>query len=121
MDASGQALFGPHGCVADRVRLAGTPWRRLRGLLGRRRLEPAEALILSPCSQVHTVGLRFPIDAVFCDRDLLVLHVATLRPFRLSPRVLGAWCCIELAAGRAQESGVERGARLEIRPPERAP
>src|SRR5437667_363339 len=46
----------------------------MRGLLGRDRLEPGEGLLLRPASAVHTFFMRFPIDAVFLDRGLVVLR-----------------------------------------------
>lgn len=100
--------------VASVVRTAVTPWSRLRGLLGRPRLADGEALLLHPCSQVHTFGLRYPIDTVFCDRDLTVLAVQTLGPRRLSRHVRGARCCFELPAGTASAAGVAPGANLTL-------
>lgn len=109
-------IVGPHGVVADLLRVADTPLDRLRGLIARPELGPSEALLVSPCTQVHTVGMRYAIDAVFCDHELRVLRVATLAPRRISPHVHRASCCIELPAGRALECGLEPGVRLEIRP-----
>ena len=58
--------------------------RRLRskGLLGRDDFEGA--LVLRPCRQVHTFGMKFPIDVAFCDRYGFVLHMSTLAPRRIS-------------------------------------
>jgi hypothetical protein len=108
-------LVGPRGPVATDVTEALTPRARARGLLGRSGLADGEALLLAPCPQVHTFRMSFPIDAVFCDRDLRVLHVVTLRPNRMSRYVLRSRCCIELRAGRAAACGVEPGVRLELK------
>lgn len=102
--------------MADRIRAAVTPLRRVRGLIGRAQLGSREALVLRPCSQVHGIGMRYPFDAVFCNDELEVLAVATIAPRRVSPHVRGATCCIELRAGRARECGVEPGARLSLGP-----
>lgn len=110
----GWSLRAPSGTVADSVDTAVTPLRRMRGLLGRRELGPDEALLIRPCAQVHGVGLRHAFDAVFCDGDLRVLHVATIRPRRVSRYVRGADCCIELRAGRAAECGIEMGTQLHL-------
>jgi len=112
----GWTLSGPSGIVAERVDSALSPLRRMRGLLGRSELGPHEALLIKPCSQVHGIGMRHPFDAVFCDADLRVLEVATVAPRRLSRYVRGAACCIELAAGRAAEAGIEQGAQLALKP-----
>jgi uncharacterized protein len=107
-------LAGPSGVVAERVEVAQTPVRRLIGLIGRRELGDRDALIIDPCTRVHTVGLRFAIDVVFCDRELSVLTVETLGPRKVSKPVPSAACCIELTAGRAAEAGVDPGARLRL-------
>src|SRR2546430_1503881 len=56
--------------------------QRTRGLLGRDRKAVTGALVLRPCRQVHTIGMRFPIDVAFCDRDGVVLRTLTVAPWR---------------------------------------
>src|SRR5581483_2863174 len=80
----GLTLAGPAGLIADRIDSALTPFRRMRGLLGRDELGPADALLIRPCSQVHGIGMRHPFDAVFCDDELRVLEVSTIAPRTLS-------------------------------------
>jgi uncharacterized membrane protein (UPF0127 family) len=102
--------------VCERCAIADKPWSRLRGLLGREELPPGEGILLRPCSSVHTMFMRFPIDVVFCAGDLTVLSVAAnVAPWRAAMR-RGAKVAIELAAGEAARSGVEAGARLRLVP-----
>jgi uncharacterized membrane protein (UPF0127 family) len=54
-------------CIAERVELAASWWNRLRGLIGRKEFCAAQALVLRPCSAIHTIGMRFPIDVLFLD------------------------------------------------------
>ena len=78
-------------------------WARGRGLLGRSALGPDEALVISPCGSIHTLGMRFGIDAVFLDRRRRCLAVARdLRPGRIGPLVRGAHSVVELPAGGAR-------------------
>ena len=42
---------------------------RTRGLRGRDRLAPDEALLIERCRSVHTFGMRVPITVVFLDRS----------------------------------------------------
>lgn len=101
--------------VCRRCELAETAWPRLLGLMGRRRLEPSDGLILRPAASVHTCFMRFPIDAVFLDADLTVLAVSEhLRPWRASWK-RRARAVLELPAGATRERGVAVGHRLEIR------
>jgi uncharacterized membrane protein (UPF0127 family) len=108
------ALLGPSGVIVPGLRLASTPWTRFRGLIGTRELRGDEGLVLEPCRQVHTFGMRYPIDAVFCDASGVVVHVQTLRPRTFTRVVRRARRCIELSAGRAAEAGVTVGTRLSI-------
>jgi uncharacterized membrane protein (UPF0127 family) len=87
--------------VCARCTVAATPFARMRGLLGRASLAPDEGILLRPASSIHTAFMRFPIDAVFLDRDLVVVRVARdLRPWRVASR-RGARAVLELAAGTA--------------------
>lgn len=98
--------------VCERCLLADSPWLRMKGLLGRRELPAGEGILLRPASSIHMLFMRFPIDAVFCDRDLVVLGVEReLRPWRVAAR-RGARAVVELPAGAA--AGVERGDRLVL-------
>ena len=84
----------------------------MRGLLGRASLAPDEGMLFRPAGSIHMFFMRFPIDAVFCDRELRVLGVERgLRPWRTARR-RGAKVVIELAAGAAAE--VEPGDRLVL-------
>jgi len=47
------------------------------------------ALHLSPCSRVHTFGVRCVLDVAHCDRQGRVLRVETLAPNRIGPKVPG--------------------------------
>ena len=82
----------------------------MRGLIGRP-LGMGEALLILPCRQVHTFGMREPIDVVFCDAAARVVHVIHgLRPRRISPLRWDAAGVIEARAGAAAD--VRPGDRL---------
>jgi uncharacterized membrane protein (UPF0127 family) len=95
--------------VCDRCVVADTPTSRLRGLLGRSELRPGEGLLLRPASAIHTCFMRFPIDAVFLDRDWRVLGIrGDVRPWRAASR-RGAKAVLELPAGESARRGLEPG------------
>lgn len=48
---------------------------RARGLLGRPMLAEDEGLWIAPCASVHTFGMNYAIDVIFCDYDGLVVRV----------------------------------------------
>jgi uncharacterized protein len=102
--------------VCERCLLAETPLTRLKGLLGRAGLERGEGLLLRPASSIHTFFMKFPIDAAFLDRDLVVLHVAAdLKPWRTAAK-RGARAVLELPAGEARRLALQPGERLVLRP-----
>jgi uncharacterized protein len=103
--------------LAERAELAASPWRRARGLLGRRALPVGAGLVLEPCAWVHTVGMAFPIDVVHLDADGRVLRVVpNLGPGRLGPFVWGSRVAIELPAGTAAATGTQPGDIIEFGP-----
>ena len=75
---------------------------RTRGLLGRTELDPTHALVLTRCSSVHTIGMRFPIDVIAFDAGWEPIDVRTLPPGRMSWPRRRVRNVIETAAGRAQ-------------------
>ncbi len=86
---------------------------RARGLLGRDGIEGA--MLIKPARSVHTVGMRFPIDVAFCDRQMTVLGTITMKRFRLSRPRLRARCVVEAEAGAFERWGLRPGDRLEIK------
>jgi hypothetical protein len=95
---------------------------RLLGLAGLRPrdLPRRHALLLRPCSSVHTFGMRFPIDVVFADARGRVLRVVRDVPAGRVLRCPGAALAIESHAGDATaflEGGRGAGARLRPRIP----
>src|SRR5688572_33489701 len=71
--------------VAAMATLANNPWTRMKGLLGKRGLDPAEALIIRPCGSVHTAFMRFSLDLIFVDKAGSVLKIARrVPPFRFA-------------------------------------
>ena len=90
-------------------------WSRLIGLLGRSRLEAGQGLVLERSSSIHTVFMRFAIDAVYVDRSGRVIKtVSDLRPFRVSGVLRGGHSMIELPAGTIARTGTTAGDELHF-------
>jgi uncharacterized protein len=107
-----------NGWRLARARVADTPVARMVGLLGRRGLARGDGLVLQPCRSVHTWFMRFAIDVLFLDRDLVALRaVDTLRPFRLASGGRRARLAIELPAGTLRAAGVAAGQRIRLEQP----
>ncbi len=100
--------------IARAIELADTRRRRRKGLLGRTSMEASSALVLLPCFSIHTAFMRFPIDAIFVDKDGLVVRIARhLGPWRAA----AAWrahSVIELPGGSLKDGDVAVGDRLYL-------
>ena len=101
------------GDVLASAEVAVTRKLRRRGLFGREQLDGV--LVLRPCRQVHTFGMKFPIDVAFCDRYGFVLHVSHMRPGRVSRYVLRAYFAIEATGGSFERWGIGVGDIVEVR------
>jgi uncharacterized membrane protein (UPF0127 family) len=101
--------------IATQVETAFTSETRRRGLLGRTSLDAGAALIIAPCSAVHTFFMRFRIDVAFADRrGILMKFYSDLAPWRIA-FAIGAFATIELPAGTLTHSDIHRRAALELR------
>ena len=88
----------------------------MRGLLGRSGLNEGEGILLRPAASIHTFFMRFAIDVVFLDRDLVVLGIeSSLEPWRTAVR-RGAKSVVELASGECERRGVQVGDTLTLVP-----
>jgi uncharacterized protein len=101
------------GDVLAAAEVAETRRARRRGLLGRDHFEGA--LVLRPCRNVHTAGMRFTVDVAFCDRDGVVIKTCCLRPWRLSPFVGRAAMAIEASSGAFERWGLRAGDKVELK------
>ena len=98
--------------VVGHVRRTSSAFERMRGLLGHAPLALDHGLWIAPCNSVHTAFMGYPIDVVFLDRALVVMHIETaLAPWRSAWR-LRARSTLELAAGGAAAAELEIGQRL---------
>jgi uncharacterized protein len=102
-----------NGEVITPVEVATSTRDRTRGLLGRDRLEGA--LLLSPASSVHTLGMRFPIDVAFCDKRMRVLVTVSMRPNRVGLPRPRSRHVIEAEAGQLARWGLRKGDQLDVR------
>lgn len=103
--------------LASQVWIANNPWARAKGLLGRSSFPLTDALWIKPCNNIHTFFMKFPIDAVFTDRELKVRRVIqNLRPGRIIWPVWSAHSVFEFAAGFVEKNPVREGDQLYVVP-----
>ena len=100
--------------IAAKVRRADSFFSRLKGLLGTDSLPEGESLLIYPCSSIHTLGMNYPIDALFVNSQSIVVKVEK----ELSPGSLAgaskAHYVIELPAGTADKTVCQIGDRIAV-------
>lgn len=86
---------------------------RLCGLLFSPRLKDNEALLIEPCSSVHTVGMRYAIDVVFIDKDWHVVKTTrSLKPWRMAA-ASKAYRVLELNSNSLEQIELPMGQQLK--------
>lgn len=103
--------------LATDLALADTYWTRLRGLLGVQAddFRNGFGLWIVPCHGVHTLGMRFPIDVLYLNRAMQVIHIQPgLQPWRFAPVRRQAASVLELPTQVAAETGTSIGDTIEI-------
>lgn len=93
-----------------------TSSERMVGLLKHHGLEETQGMLISACKQVHTLFMKFAIDAIFIDKRGVVVGIQELKPWRLSKMHWRADAVIETPYGWAKRHGVTIGSQTEITP-----
>lgn len=97
--------------IADKLIIADRFLSRFEGLMGRKNLQEKEALLLRSCSRIHCFFMKITIDAVYLSKDLTVLDIETLPPWRIGKQVKNTAHVLEMSAGSAM---VSKGDILKI-------
>lgn len=103
--------------LATALAVADTHWARLRGLLGLDTddFRNGSGLWIVPCHGVHTLGMGFPIDVLYLDRELRVIGVQSeVRPWRFTPVLRHAASVLELPCGTTAKTKTAVGDTIEI-------
>jgi uncharacterized membrane protein (UPF0127 family) len=104
--------------LSDRCHFANSVLKRMVGLLNRKTLASGEGLLIDRCYGIHTIGMRFPIDVLFLDKDLHVMRaVKALPPYRTCI-VKKAVYVLELPIGSIDRSGTAAGDQIQLRTPD---
>jgi uncharacterized membrane protein (UPF0127 family) len=107
---------GRHHIVATAIETAFDSASRRQGLLGRAALAPDTAMIIAPCSAIHTFAMQFAIDVIFAARDGRILKVRRALPPARVTMARRAFAAIEMAAGEADRHGLRAGEYLTVEP-----
>ncbi|MEI7998590.1 MAG: DUF192 domain-containing protein [Candidatus Omnitrophota bacterium] len=101
--------------LANSVEIANTPFKRMRGLLGRTSMKAQEALIITECNSIHMFFMKFTIDVVFLNKENKVIGLSKrIKPFECSPIFWRAVCAVELPEGTIEATNTQVGDRLAV-------
>ncbi len=79
------------------------------------RFTRGQGLWISPSRGIHTFAMRFPIDAVYLDRERIVIHIEEeLKPWRLAAVRVHATSVLEVPTGTIRESMTAIGDQVDI-------
>jgi len=102
-------------CLASEVVFAGTPFSRIKGLLGKNSLPDGCGLVIKPCNCIHTFFMRFAIDVLFVDRNNQVVNALDrIGPFRFSKLHWKSQIVVELPTGKINSTQTKRGDQLQF-------
>ncbi len=102
--------------IADRVAVADTSLSKMVGLLNRATFKEGEALVIPSCRAIHMFFMKFPIDAIFVDKENHVVGcVSGIRPFSLSPVFWQASFVIEVPVGTIETSKTKEGDLIALK------
>jgi uncharacterized membrane protein (UPF0127 family) len=117
---------GPKGYAFNRTRttylatdlvIARTHWSRFRGLMATdsSQFPRGQGLWINPSHGIHTFAMRFAIDAVYLDRERIVIHIEEdLKPWRMAAVRIQAASVLELPTGTIRESLTVIGDQVDI-------
>ncbi len=102
--------------LAEELEMPGTMFGRGVGLMFRKRLDPGRGMWINPCSGIHMMFMRFPIDAVFLDRNERVKKVYRKLPpwYGVVWWEIGARSVLELPPGSTAAIDLQRGDQVAI-------
>lgn len=101
--------------ICEKVEIADSFFKRFMGLMYRKNMNENEGLLLDPCNEIHTFGMKFPIDTITVSSDNIIIYIdENIAPRRVRPRIKEGKKVLELNAGTIKNYGLEPGDLVEF-------
>jgi uncharacterized membrane protein (UPF0127 family) len=101
--------------IANFLVVARNFYTRLMGLMGEKSMDSGAALWITRCNSIHTFFMRFPIDVLFVDQNMIVqAKYESLHPWRMTRMIWKASSVIEMPAGTLKIKPVDVGDQLYV-------
>lgn len=102
--------------IAEEVMQARSFFKKTFGLTVGPRLDQGQCLAIKGCRSIHTIGMRYSIDAVLIDQGGRVVKIYKgLKPFRVTGFLPTADQVLEFRAGVLQSKGLLAGQVLVLK------
>ena len=99
-------------CLLNNVMCTSNPFERMRGLLGKPPLQKDQALLITSCSSVHTIGMTYPIDLAFLDKHWKIRKIVkSLVPWRMAWS-FGSSMVLEMSPGTIDKLNLNSNMQL---------
>jgi uncharacterized membrane protein (UPF0127 family) len=79
---------------------------RLIGLLNKKSIDFDEGLLLLKCTSIHCFFMKFTIDAIYLSKNMEVLYIETVKPWKIGKIVKNCAHVLELHEGSAKKISV---------------
>ncbi len=101
--------------ICDYIEDASSFLRRFMGLMYRKSIPQNHGLLLTPCNEIHTFGMRFDIDAVYISKNGEVLFIdEAVKPHKVCKKIKSAYKVLELNSGMAHKFGLNTGDSVDF-------
>lgn len=101
--------------LLENLEVAKSLWARTKGLIGRKNLPQDHGLWILRCNSIHTFFMKFPIDLVFINRQMVVIKTFSgVRPGRIVWPVWRASSVIEFSEGFLIKHPIRIGEKLHV-------
>ena len=103
--------------ISDKIKIAEGFFNRLFGLIFKKELSNSEGLLFENCNSIHTLGMKYCIDAAFLNKSNEVIAIfCSLKPFRFTPFIKDASKVLELKSGFTKSIPLKVGDKLYFEP-----
>lgn len=90
---------------------------RFMGLMYRKSMPENHGLLLTPCNEIHTFGMRFDIDTVSISKEGKVLFIdESVKPNKIRKKVKDCYMVLELNGGICKKYDINVGDVLKFTP-----
>lgn len=101
--------------IIPEVENANSFFSRFMGLMGRKDMPLEHGLLLTPCNEIHTFGMKFDIDTIALSKQNQILFIdRCVPPNKVRKKVKNAHKILELNSNSADRLGLSVGDVIEF-------